>query len=209
MTSVSGAGYQSKKQGAFDPLNQGHGPAPALAEKADNGPEYLAKEMERQVRFHFRRQLNYWHQVSCKEQTVRRPPLGGQHGGSYLVLSFLLRITCFFLFCRGGARHDGGKCCCLRLRRFRPGPREGEGSCESGLLLRCDELSRAINARAYSRAIPRMPTYATKPWVLPAVSCWECKLSLVYGGIKAAFTRYEGFLVVQIRNRTMQHATSS
>ncbi|CAM9656365.1 unnamed protein product [Laminaria digitata] len=49
MTSVSGAGYQSKKQGAFDPLNQGHGPAPALAEKADNGPEYLAKEMERQV----------------------------------------------------------------------------------------------------------------------------------------------------------------
>lgn len=49
MTSVSGAGYQSKKQGTFDPLNQGHGPAPALAEKSDNGPEYLAKEMERQV----------------------------------------------------------------------------------------------------------------------------------------------------------------
>ena len=49
MTSVSGAGYQSKRQGTFDPLNQGHGPAPALAEKSDNGPEYLAKEMERQV----------------------------------------------------------------------------------------------------------------------------------------------------------------
>lgn len=49
MTSVSGAGYQSKKQGTFDPLNQGHGPAAALAEKSDNGPEYLAKEMERQV----------------------------------------------------------------------------------------------------------------------------------------------------------------
>lgn len=49
MTSVSGAGYQSKRQGNFDPLNQGHGPAPALAEKSDNGPEYLAKEMERQV----------------------------------------------------------------------------------------------------------------------------------------------------------------
>ncbi|CAM9116263.1 unnamed protein product [Hapterophycus canaliculatus] len=49
MTSVSGAGYQSKKQANFDPLNQGHGPAPALAEKSDNGPEYLAKEMERQV----------------------------------------------------------------------------------------------------------------------------------------------------------------
>lgn len=63
MTSVSGAGYQSKKQGAFDPLNQGHGPAPALAEKADNGPEYLAKEMERQVRFHFRHQNNYSYQI--------------------------------------------------------------------------------------------------------------------------------------------------
>lgn len=49
MTSVSGAGYQSKKQRTFDPLNQGHGPAPALAEKADNGPEDLAKETERQV----------------------------------------------------------------------------------------------------------------------------------------------------------------
>ncbi|CAM9133796.1 unnamed protein product [Discosporangium mesarthrocarpum] len=52
MTSVSGAGYQSKKKGAFDPLNQGRGPAPALAEKADNGPEDLAKEMERQARVH-------------------------------------------------------------------------------------------------------------------------------------------------------------
>lgn len=52
MTSVSGAGYQSKKKG-FDPLNQGHGPAPALAEKADNGPEDLTKEMERQARLSF------------------------------------------------------------------------------------------------------------------------------------------------------------
>lgn len=52
MTSVSGAGYQSKKKG-FDPLKQGHGPAPALAEKADNGPEDLAKEMERQARLSF------------------------------------------------------------------------------------------------------------------------------------------------------------
>lgn len=49
MTSVAGAGYQSNKQGTFDPLNQSHGPAPALAERADNGPEDLAKEMERQV----------------------------------------------------------------------------------------------------------------------------------------------------------------
>lgn len=50
MTSVSGAGYQSKQQGTFDPLHQSHGPAPALAERADNGPDDLAKEMERQVR---------------------------------------------------------------------------------------------------------------------------------------------------------------
>lgn len=49
MTSVAGAGYQSNRQGTFDPLNQNHGPAPALAERADNGPEDLAKEMERQV----------------------------------------------------------------------------------------------------------------------------------------------------------------
>ncbi|CAM9106137.1 unnamed protein product [Choristocarpus tenellus] len=49
MTSVSGAGYQSKKKGAFDPLNQGRGPAPALAEKSENGPEDVAKEMERQA----------------------------------------------------------------------------------------------------------------------------------------------------------------
>ncbi|KAG5187580.1 intraflagellar transport particle protein [Tribonema minus] len=50
MTSVAGAGYQSKKGGgaAFDPLNQGRGPAPALAEKANNSPEDMAKEMERQ-----------------------------------------------------------------------------------------------------------------------------------------------------------------
>ena len=45
MTSVSGAGYS--KQGpakSFDPLNQ-RGAAPALAEKADNSPEDLAREM--------------------------------------------------------------------------------------------------------------------------------------------------------------------
>ena len=54
MTSVAGAGYTSaKKPGAgasFDPLNdQSRGPAPPLAEKADNSPEDMAKEMERQV----------------------------------------------------------------------------------------------------------------------------------------------------------------
>jgi intraflagellar transport protein 88 len=60
MTSVAGAGYQSKKAGAaagaaggaFDPLNAGsksRGPAPALAERADNSPEEAAKEQEKQV----------------------------------------------------------------------------------------------------------------------------------------------------------------
>ncbi len=55
MTSVSGAGFSSK-QGAPgsrtfvpDPLNQGRGAAPALAEKADNSADDLAKEMEKQV----------------------------------------------------------------------------------------------------------------------------------------------------------------
>lgn len=56
MTSVAGAGYQSNRQGTFDPLNQNHGPASALAERADNGPEHLAKEMERQV--HSRQRQN-------------------------------------------------------------------------------------------------------------------------------------------------------
>jgi len=52
MTSVSGAGYQSASKQtnrAFDPLNQGRGAAPALAEKAENSPEDLAKDMEKQV----------------------------------------------------------------------------------------------------------------------------------------------------------------
>ena len=52
MTSVAGAGYSSAKKSAaaFDPLNQqSRGPAPPLAEKADNSPEDMAKEMERQV----------------------------------------------------------------------------------------------------------------------------------------------------------------
>ena len=54
MTSVAGAGYQSKKPGgaAFDPLNgkgAAKGPAPALAERSENSPEEMAKEMERQV----------------------------------------------------------------------------------------------------------------------------------------------------------------
>jgi hypothetical protein len=57
MTSVSGAGYNSggKSGGGggrqFDPLNQGRGAAPALAEKADNSAEDLAKEMEKQVSY--------------------------------------------------------------------------------------------------------------------------------------------------------------
>jgi hypothetical protein len=49
MTSVSGAGYTSANKGgpkSFDPLNQ-RGAAPALAEKADNSPEELAREMEK------------------------------------------------------------------------------------------------------------------------------------------------------------------
>jgi len=52
MTSVMGAGFKSsapKNSGAFDPLGQGRGPAPPLAEKADNSPEDKAKEMEKQV----------------------------------------------------------------------------------------------------------------------------------------------------------------
>ncbi|CAM9520941.1 unnamed protein product, partial [Chrysoparadoxa australica] len=49
MTSVAGAGYQSKAKGSFDPLNQGKGSAPALAEAADNSPEDMAKEMEKGV----------------------------------------------------------------------------------------------------------------------------------------------------------------
>lgn len=59
MTSVRGAGFQSRPAGllargpggGFDPLSQkAVGPAPPLAEKADNGPEDLAKDMERKVR---------------------------------------------------------------------------------------------------------------------------------------------------------------
>ena len=45
MTSVSGAGYKgsstSKLPGGFDPLNIGKGPAPPLADKADNSPGKL------------------------------------------------------------------------------------------------------------------------------------------------------------------------
>ena len=50
MTSVAGAGFSSKPGAprAFDPLKQ-QGAAPALADKADNSPEDLAKKMERQV----------------------------------------------------------------------------------------------------------------------------------------------------------------
>jgi intraflagellar transport protein 88 len=49
MTSVSGAGYKSNKDRTFDPLNIGKGPAPPLAEKADNSPEDKAKELEKGV----------------------------------------------------------------------------------------------------------------------------------------------------------------
>lgn len=51
MTSVSGAGYKgnAKDNKAFDPLNIGKGPAPPLAEKADNSSEDKAKEMEKKV----------------------------------------------------------------------------------------------------------------------------------------------------------------
>jgi intraflagellar transport protein 88 len=55
MTSVSSAGYKGstnkgdKGGGVFDPLNIGRGPAPPLAEKADNSHEDKAKEMEKNV----------------------------------------------------------------------------------------------------------------------------------------------------------------
>ena len=51
MTSVSGAGYKGnlKDNKSFDPLNIGKGPAPPLAEKADNSSEDKAKEMEKKV----------------------------------------------------------------------------------------------------------------------------------------------------------------
>jgi intraflagellar transport protein 88 len=51
MTSVSGAGFKSNLKDAkvFDPLNNGRGPAPPLAAKADNSPEDKAKEMEKTV----------------------------------------------------------------------------------------------------------------------------------------------------------------
>ena len=48
MTSVSGAGYTKPGAKSFDPLNQ-RGSAPALAEKSDNSPEDLAREMEKAV----------------------------------------------------------------------------------------------------------------------------------------------------------------
>lgn len=53
MTSVSGAGFKSgnpKDNKGFDPLNLGgKGPAPPLAEKADNSFEDKAKDMEKKV----------------------------------------------------------------------------------------------------------------------------------------------------------------
>lgn len=51
MTSVSGAGYNSsnKENKLFDPLNIGKGPAPPLAEKSENGPEFVARDMEKKV----------------------------------------------------------------------------------------------------------------------------------------------------------------
>eukprot|EP00599_Poterioochromonas_sp_BG-1_P014444 CAMPEP_0173161308 /NCGR_PEP_ID=MMETSP1105-20130129/18511_1 /TAXON_ID=2985 /ORGANISM="Ochromonas sp., Strain BG-1" /LENGTH=828 /DNA_ID=CAMNT_0014080675 /DNA_START=41 /DNA_END=2524 /DNA_ORIENTATION=- len=52
MTSVSGAGYKgsvNKENKVFDPLNIGKGPAPPLAEKADNSHEDKAKDMEKKV----------------------------------------------------------------------------------------------------------------------------------------------------------------
>jgi hypothetical protein len=57
MTSIKGAGFQSKPgtsagrtAAGFDPLSQKPvGPAPALADKADNSPEDQAKEMEKKV----------------------------------------------------------------------------------------------------------------------------------------------------------------
>ena len=54
MTSVSGAGFSSKagtnaSRQAFDPLNAARGAAPALAEKADNSAEDMAKELEKTV----------------------------------------------------------------------------------------------------------------------------------------------------------------
>ncbi|EGB07919.1 hypothetical protein AURANDRAFT_10223, partial [Aureococcus anophagefferens] len=53
MTSTSGAGFSTKQGGAaargFDPLGQGRGPAPPLAERADNSPEDQAREFEKQV----------------------------------------------------------------------------------------------------------------------------------------------------------------
>ncbi len=52
MTSVSGAGFQSKEKAAsgnFDPLNMNKGAAAPLAEKSDNSPEDKAKEMEKNV----------------------------------------------------------------------------------------------------------------------------------------------------------------
>ncbi|CAM9373440.1 unnamed protein product, partial [Phaeothamnion confervicola] len=53
MTSVSGAGYQSKKLTPFDPLGEGRaggsGGGVTLPDREDKGPEDQAKEMEKQV----------------------------------------------------------------------------------------------------------------------------------------------------------------
>ena len=55
MTSTTGSGFSSKpgtsmgRPVGFDPLGQGRGPAPPLAERADNSPEDQAREYEKQV----------------------------------------------------------------------------------------------------------------------------------------------------------------
>lgn len=59
----------------------------------------------------------------------------------------------------------------MRLRKLRPGPREGEGSRESCLLL--GRGATSMDVCVPSRANLRRPAYAARPWVLPAVSCWE------------------------------------
>ena len=53
MTSVSGAGYQSKDLGKkFDPLGDGTKSTGVLVEKEEGGPEYVARQLEKQVHEH-------------------------------------------------------------------------------------------------------------------------------------------------------------
>lgn len=50
MTSVKGAGYKSNVGSPFDPVAQTHrGKMAALKKKIENGPEFVAKEMEREI----------------------------------------------------------------------------------------------------------------------------------------------------------------